>query len=97
MIGVPDAASVAAMHFLDDKAGLRSGPSTGTNLYGALRLACEMHATGLNGSIVTLICDRADRYTTTFCNSDWLRDQAITTTPYRDVLDLAWNTLTWSG
>lgn len=42
MIGVPDAASVAAMRFLDERLGLRAGPSTGTNLYGALVLACEM-------------------------------------------------------
>ena len=39
MIGVPDAASVAAMQFLADRIGVRAGPSTGTNVYGALRLA----------------------------------------------------------
>ena len=97
MIGVPDAASVAAMHFLVDRFALHPGPSTGTNLYGALHLACEMHATGRQGSIVTLLCDRADRYATTFCDEGWLRGQGITTAPYRDVLDTAWNTLTWTG
>jgi cysteine synthase A len=43
MIGVPDAASVAAMWFLADRLGVRAGPSTGTNLR-ALRLACEMQS-----------------------------------------------------
>ena len=43
------------------------------------------------------MCDRADRYTTTFCDEDWLHGQDITTAPYRDVLDTAWNTLTWTG
>ena len=52
MIGVPDAASVATMLFLDDRFGLRAGPSTGTNLYGALMLACELRAAGRTGSIV---------------------------------------------
>jgi cysteine synthase A len=97
MIGVPDAASVAAMHFLADRFGLHPGPSTGTNLYGALYLACEMHATDRRGSIVTLMCDRADRYTTTFGDQNWLHDQGLTTAPYSDVLDTACNTLTWTG
>ena len=79
MIGVPDAASVAAMLFLDDRFGLRAGPSTGTNLYGALLLACELRAAGRTGSIVTLMCDRADRYATTFWDAGWRRDQAIDT------------------
>ena len=94
MIGVPDAASVAAMLFLDDRSGLRAGPSTGTNIYGALLLACELRGQGLAGSIVTLMCDRADRYATTFWNAGWLREQAIDPAPYRERLDRAWDTLT---
>ena len=35
MLGVPDAASVAAMRFLRERTGIRAGGSTGTNLYGA--------------------------------------------------------------
>src|SRR5208283_3530588 len=46
MIGVPDAASVATMRFLAERLCLPAGPSTGTNMYGALRLACEMHENG---------------------------------------------------
>jgi cysteine synthase len=97
MIGVPDAASVAAMQFLGDRIGVRAGPSTGTNIYGALRLACELHEHGLSGSIVTLMCDRSDRYDTTFGNDRWLQEQGIDPAPYREVLEKAWSALTWMG
>ena len=83
------------MLFLDDRFGLRAGPSTGTNLYGALLLACELRAAGRAGSIVTLMCDRADRYAATFWDADWRRGQAIDPTPYRERLDRTWDTLTW--
>jgi cysteine synthase A len=96
MLGVPDAASVAAMLFLDDRFGLRAGPSTGTNLFGALLLACELRAAGRAGSIVTLMCDRADRYAATFWDAAWRRDQAIDPAPYRERLDRVWDTLTWN-
>jgi cysteine synthase A len=97
MIGVPDAASVAAMQFLDERLGVRAGPSTGTNVYGALRLACELHEHGLEGSIVTLMCDRSDRYDTSFGDIGWLRGQGIDPSPYRDVQETAWSRLTWTG
>ena len=42
MLGVPDGASVATMRFLSHRLGIAAGPSTGTNVFGALRLACEM-------------------------------------------------------
>ncbi len=42
MICVPDAASIAAAHAAGPIIGRRVGASTGTNLWGALRLACEM-------------------------------------------------------
>ena len=96
MLGVPDAASVATMLFLDERFGLRAGPSTGTNLYGALLLACELRAAGRTGSIVTLMCDRADRYAATFWNAEWRRAQSIDPDPYRTHLDRAWDTLSWT-
>ena len=96
MIGVPDAASVATMLFLDDRFGLRAGPSTGTNLYGALMLACELRAAGRTGSIVTLMCDRADRYAATFWDAEWRRAQSIDPDPYRKHLDRIWDTLSWT-
>ena len=97
MLGVPDAASVAAMQFLDGRLGLRAGPSTGANLYGTLRLACELREQNVRGSLVTLMCDRADRYHTTFGDDTWLAAQGLDPRPYRSVVDTAWTTLTWEG
>jgi cysteine synthase A len=96
MLGVPDAASVATMRFLAAR-GLPAGPSTGTNVYGALRLACELAETGLAGSVVTLMCDRADRYGATFCDDDWLAGQGLDWRPYTRVVEAAWSTQVWSG
>ena len=97
MLGVPDAASVAGMRFLDERLGLRAGPSTGTNLYGALLLACEMHASGVRGSVVSLMCDRSERYDTTFGDAAWVASQRLDPEPYLEVLETAWTTLTWTG
>ena len=97
MLGVPDAASVAAMRFLRDEAGLSCGPSTGTAMYGVLRLACEMRAEGRAGSIVTLLCDDASRYGDTYCDDDWVAAQGWDTRPYTAVLERAWRTGEWTG
>ncbi len=95
MLGVPDAASVAAMRFLACELGIHAGPSTGTNLVGALRLACELAQHGRTGSIVTLMCDRAHRYAATFGDDDWLAAQGIDWRPWSDRLHAAWTDLTW--
>ncbi len=54
MIRVPDAASIAAVHWLERILGRKCGGSTGTNLYGALRIAEEMIEKRETGSIVAL-------------------------------------------
>lgn len=95
MCGVPDAASVAAMNFLKTQVGLSAGPSTGTSLYAVLRLACEMRAEGTPGSIVTLLCDDGSRYVDTYCCDDWVVDRQWDLTPYRRVLERAWETGVW--
>jgi cysteine synthase A len=59
---VPDAASVAAARWLRTRTGWSAGGSTGTNLIGALHLVDEMRTAGERGSVVTLLCDRGDRY-----------------------------------
>jgi cysteine synthase len=97
MIGVPDGASVAAMRFLAARLGLRAGPSTGTNLYGALKLASEMHEQGREGSVVTLMCDRSDRYDATFNDDAWLRAQGIDHERYLEVVEHAWTSQRWTG
>ncbi len=97
MIGVPDSASVAATRFLHERTGLRAGPSTGTNLYGALRLACELRQTGGAGSIVSLLCDGAERYAGTYGNDVWLAERGLDVTPYAEVLRRAWDDGVWTG
>ncbi len=97
MLGVPDAASIAAMRFLRDRTGLRAGGSTGTNLYGSLRLACEMRESGRRGSIVTLMCDPAERYANTYADDAWLEAQGLDLTAYLQVLERAWTHGEWTG
>jgi cysteine synthase A len=72
MLRVPTAGSYAAMHLLAALTGRRFGGSTGTDFFGALRLACEMKARGENGSIVLLACDSGDRYLDTYYDEGWL-------------------------
>jgi cysteine synthase A len=75
MMQVPDAASVACAHWLEQRIGRKTGPSTGTNLWGALHLAEKMHANGQRGSIVTLMCDSGERYLDTYYNQQWVKDK----------------------
>lgn len=87
MISVPDAASIAAMRFCSQVTGRLVGGSTGTNLWGALRIADEMRRTGQKGSIVTLLCDGGERYANTYYDDGWLRSRDIDITPYLGTLD----------
>jgi cysteine synthase A len=96
MIGVPDAASIAAMRFCTRVTGRRVGGSTGTNLWGALRLADEMRASGDEGSIVTLICDAGDRYAQTYYDDGWLTANDLHIDPYLDTLERFAATGTWN-
>lgn len=71
MRAIPDAASVATIYWLEKILGRKAGASTGTNLYGALQLACDMKRRGEQGSIVTLLCDSGERYLDTYYNPEW--------------------------
>ncbi|MEI7886218.1 MAG: PLP-dependent cysteine synthase family protein [Actinomycetes bacterium] len=62
MIQVPDAASIAAMQFLNESIGRSVGPSTGTNFWGALQIIAGMRVAEQQGSVVSLICDGGERY-----------------------------------
>jgi S-sulfo-L-cysteine synthase (O-acetyl-L-serine-dependent) len=42
--------------------GLHVGHSTGANIFGALKLAERLHQAGRTGCVVTIACDRGDRY-----------------------------------
>lgn len=74
MMQVPDAASIATIHWLEGVLGRKVGASTGTNLWGALTLAVQMRERGAVGSIVTLLCDSGDRYLDTYYNEAWVAE-----------------------
>lgn len=82
MLPVPDAASVAAMLQLRGATGSVAGPSTGTNLWGAFQLVSELVRAGMTGSVVTLICDRGDRYADTFHDDAWRAAQGLDPEPH---------------
>jgi cysteine synthase A len=96
MLRVPDAQSIAATHLLADR-GISAGGSTGTNLVGALRLIAEMLKTGAQGSVVTLICDGADRYQHSYFNEEWIRDQGLDLEPHRRDLEGFLSTGEWTS
>jgi cysteine synthase len=75
MIKVPDALSLAAMHYLARRLGRHVGGSSGTNLIGALLVAQQMVAAGESGSIVAILCDGGERYATSYYDQDWLKAQ----------------------
>ena len=77
MVKVPDALSLAAMHYLAQRLGRRVGGSSGTNLIGALIAAQHMVARGESGSIVAILCDGGERYATTYYDEQWLVTQGF--------------------
>ncbi|WP_399511510.1 PLP-dependent cysteine synthase family protein [Williamsia muralis] len=79
---VPDGASIAGMHIVHEHLGLAPGPSTGTNLIVALELVQKMRRDQTPGSIVTLMCDRGERYHDSYYNSSWLTSRGIDTAPH---------------
>ncbi len=81
MFKVPDVASLAALRYLESSLGRRCGGSTGTNFIAALRLAREMHATGEQGSIVTVLCDGGERYARTYYDDAWLQARELDIAP----------------
>ena len=71
MLKIPDLASIAAIHYLEQALGRRCGGSTGTNFIGALALARQKHVAGEAGAIVMILCDGGDRYRGTYYNQNW--------------------------
>jgi cysteine synthase A len=74
---INDADSIAAAWLLEDLLGYRYGGSSGTNFAACLRLAEAMRAHGESGSIVTLLCDRGERYRETLYDSAWLAERNV--------------------
>ncbi|AMO74934.1 PLP-dependent cysteine synthase family protein [Pseudomonas citronellolis] len=86
MVKVPDAWSLAAMHYLAQRLGRRVGGSSGTNLVGALLAARSMLARGESGSIVAILCDGGERYATSYYEPLWLIQQGFQLEPLIDAV-----------
>ncbi|CAN5118752.1 PLP-dependent cysteine synthase family protein [soil metagenome] len=87
MISVPDAASIAAARWCSAVTGRIVGGSTGTALWGALRLIAGMRSQQRSGSVVTLLCDGGERYGHTYYDDEWLVAQGIDIAPYLGTLE----------
>jgi cysteine synthase A len=81
MCKVPDALSLAAMHYLARRLGRRVGGSSGTNLVGALLVAQRMVAAGESGSVVTILCDGGERYAGSYYDDSWLSGHGFELAP----------------
>ena len=86
MMQVPDGASVATILWLEKLIGRRAGPSTGTNIWGTLKVAREMQAGGRKGAIVTLLCDSGQRYLDTYYNPAWVAEKVGDIGPWAEEL-----------
>ena len=87
MLQVPDAASIATIHWLEQLIGRKAGASTGTNLWGALHIAKQLMDDKKQGSIVTLLCDSGERYLDTYYNDNWVSENIGELGPYKKQLD----------
>ena len=77
VVEVDDERSIACAWWLENWLGRRYGGSSGTNLAACLHLAARMRMRGEQGSIVSLLCDRGERYAQTLFDPAWLRARAL--------------------
>lgn len=78
---VDDADAIAGAWLLEEMLGRRYGGSSGTNLVACLALAEGMRERGERGSIVSLLCDRGERYAETLFDPLWLQAHGIALAP----------------
>ncbi len=95
MVTVPDAASVAAARWTSLVSGRFVGGSTGTNMWGALRLVAQMVQANEHGSVVTLLCDGGERYLDTYYSDDWVSGQGLWLEPHTETLERFVRTGQW--
>jgi cysteine synthase A len=74
------------MVLLEARLGVRYGGSSGTNLIACLQLAARMRDAGETGSIVTLLCDRGDRYRETLYDPAWRASRKLDVAPWQGAL-----------
>ena len=83
VVEVDDETSIAAAWLLQELFGVRYGGSSGTNLAACLQIATRMRERGERGSIVSLLCDRGERYDQTLFDEQWLAARGIDPQPLR--------------
>ncbi len=86
MLRIPDAASIATIWWLEKILDRKCGGSTGTNVYGALKILSEYGPDTPPQSIVTMLCDPGERYLNTYYDPEWIRSQGLQTEPYEKAL-----------
>jgi len=91
MIHVPDAASIAAIYWLEGRLHRKLGGASGTAFYAAVLLIDRMRQAGEAGSVVSLIGDAGDRYLDSYYNPAWIRDQGFELDDHIEALDLFYN------
>lgn len=72
MVKVPDAYSLAAIHWLYELLGRRCGGSTGTIFCAMLAMAVNLRSADKAASIVGILCDGGERYLHNYYNQKWL-------------------------
>ncbi|WP_146908709.1 PLP-dependent cysteine synthase family protein [Arenimonas daejeonensis] len=86
VVEVDDVDSIAGAWLLEALLGRRYGGSSGTNLVACLALASAMRDQGRTGSIVSLLCDRGERYAETLFDPGWLQARGLDIAPSLDRL-----------
>jgi len=82
VVPVPDSASVAAMRWARNTAGLDACPATGANLWAARHLARRLRENRTRGTIVTINGDSGEAYRTTHLDAERLRARGLDPTPF---------------
>ncbi|MCW4464703.1 PLP-dependent cysteine synthase family protein [Glutamicibacter sp. MNS18] len=97
MFQVPDAGSIAAMRLLRARTRHWAGGSTGTNLYAAFQVIARMLERGEQGSVITLICDKGERYQNTYYDDAWLVANGLDIHGHTVALEHFLDSGSWSG
>ena len=71
---IEDTEALNILYLLMEKEGLFLGTSSGINIAGAIRLAKEL---GPNKTIVTILCDKSDRYHSKIFNINFLNEKKL--------------------
>lgn len=78
---ISDAEMLPVLHKLQSEEGLAVGGSAGINVTGAMRVA---EVLGPGHTVVTVLCDRAERYAGKLYNTDFLNQKGLPAPPWLD-------------